>query len=849
MANVTITTNSNHDDLVARLAGEDITINNGAICTIDSQPHSTGRGILGDIQINDGELHIDGRYVRRITYNTGSGALPAVGQALTYGTSGTAKIINFESGNNVAGVLQITIQGVLEEPAGVITGGGWSATITESRIGFLRVFGEDQVWDAVNALATLRITGDWFELGIGTGADNQSLTLPHAGAQHALWIETGAGTNVFEIWHRSTTPVSSVFFNGTAQWGPSQETGHVFTHSPGTSTVNFGTSVNGGAPESGARIRIPNVHMSTTTVAAPTTEYAGGTPAITTFLEIVDASVTENVFIDHLNASTVVVSLSQTNGAIISDSAIGMWASGGFIVRNNSPVVLTNCAFVSGTSLSGDLPALQLIITDNTGGVEIEDCVIYAGINATLSAALNLTTMANLTLRGTNKFVSNIQDENTSVAFYGTTALNVLNEGTLIILNGGVQTVVGCSNWDLGDMAFGQLTARGATEDSLNLFSLTATTDFRVRSGRYVTGGGTRGFAGGQFVLNDSSRCIFENFGSVSAKLANGSRGTSLFNLAGISSDITFRRVFFTGLNTAQAVTILNSCAGVVIENCSSDYVDEIELDGNRVDVRGLHAASGAVATATGVDGTLVNVSSTVFLDYFKSDTTGAIGLLFSPPGTRYASNVTILSGTPVWDGNGALRLRAVGDEVEFLFPYKIRGHTAFQNVALQLAGVNTGNLTYQYDLDTGSGFSGTFKTINGANLSPETLPASGLGIKIRIRCATAATTNTLTGFAILTNTTLAAQEANYYPNVVTTLTLTGLQAPSEVRIYEAGTTNEVAGVENSGTSESFQIFVPSVDIVVHSLNYEYLRVPGVDTSVNATVPIQQRFDRNYANP
>ena len=83
---------------------------------------------------------------------------------------------------------------------------------------------------------------------------------------------------------------------------------------------------------------------------------------------------------------------------------------------------------------------------------------------------------------------------------------------------------------------------------------------------------------------------------------------------------------------------------------------------------------------------------------------------------------------------------------------------------------------------------------------------------------------------------------------VLTTLTLTGLQANSEVRVFEAGTTTEVAGVENSGTTFTANISASSVDIVIHNIAYEYQKIEGADTSENLTLPIQQRFDRSYQN-
>ena len=82
-------------------------------------------------------------------------------------------------------------------------------------------------------------------------------------------------------------------------------------------------------------------------------------------------------------------------------------------------------------------------------------------------------------------------------------------------------------------------------------------------------------------------------------------------------------------------------------------------------------------------------------------------------------------------------------------------------------------------------------------------------------------------------------------------VTFSGLQTNPEVRIYTAGTTTELAGVENSGTSYVASLAAAtSVDYVLHNLDYEYIRVESFTwPSSTTTIPIQQRFDRNYANP
>lgn len=91
-------------------------------------------------------------------------------------------------------------------------------------------------------------------------------------------------------------------------------------------------------------------------------------------------------------------------------------------------------------------------------------------------------------------------------------------------------------------------------------------------------------------------------------------------------------------------------------------------------------------------------------------------------------------------------------------------------------------------------------------------------------------------------------------PQYSPTLTLTGLQNPTEVRIYDAGTTTLIAGQETI-TSGSFSWqYDPdtytSVDIAILSLGYQNIRLTNfaLSSSSDSTVPIQQQIDRQYSN-
>tara|TARA_R110000851_G_scaffold269143_1_gene421792 strand:- start:637 stop:2391 length:1755 start_codon:yes stop_codon:yes gene_type:complete len=81
-------------------------------------------------------------------------------------------------------------------------------------------------------------------------------------------------------------------------------------------------------------------------------------------------------------------------------------------------------------------------------------------------------------------------------------------------------------------------------------------------------------------------------------------------------------------------------------------------------------------------------------------------------------------------------------------------------------------------------------------------------------------------------------------------VTLTGLQSGTEVRIFESGTTTELAGQESvtTGTFTTL-ISVSSIDIAIVSIQYNIIRLVGIDSSSDISIPIQQQFDRNYRNP
>ena len=83
-------------------------------------------------------------------------------------------------------------------------------------------------------------------------------------------------------------------------------------------------------------------------------------------------------------------------------------------------------------------------------------------------------------------------------------------------------------------------------------------------------------------------------------------------------------------------------------------------------------------------------------------------------------------------------------------------------------------------------------------------------------------------------------------------LTLTGVEDNTEVRLYTSDLTTEIFGVENSSGGTviiSYSGTYVDAVLVIHHLNYRYPRTILQLDGVDATLPINQEYDTTYSNP
>lgn len=325
----------------------------------------------------------------------------------------------------------------------------------------------------------------------------------------------------------------------------------------------------------------------------------------------------------------------------------------------------------------------------------------------------------------------------------------------------------------------------------------------------------------------------------------------SILLSGGNNADIIIKRCYLGMVRSGPSITI-NSDKNVLEESTYAILLNTalpstITPTALNHKFRGGGAGQNSVAANASVYGTHI-------YDIFTSSTAGRLILILNEDTSETSSQVSIEAGDPQFTSVPGLSMPSIGDQVIIEMDYFALGHISLQNAAPTLTGTLTGNMTYEYQIDDGTGYNGSWLTLNGTNLSSHTIdPYVGFKMKFRITTATANTTNAITHVSILTDSDATSQESCLYPLSTNILEMTGLKNPTEVRVFEAGTTLEIDG-QDSVTSGTFSTQIdggtyPSVDISIISLGYQNTRLLAVDVaSGNISIPVQQVIDRQYAN-
>lgn len=814
--------------------------------------HSVAFGSLDTVTFTGtgGTLHFDPTYVRVISYTGGSGNSPAFGAAISQGgVSGVflGAWTNWQSecivpGAAIGATGYIKIGGVTggNFAAGALT--GITATCSGADVqGWIEVRGADTATITVPRIGAVTSTEAWFEIGTTNGARNQIISCPTTATNPStfpgVWIETAAGSGVYEKYGSVGTVVALATHRTDASMKViTQTTGGIRIGHDGTNGVFF-------LPPTGCKVRIPAVILTTCTRTVSGT----GTRVLP-------------------NATLATRQEFVTTGAGYFDlrGIVSQWYMNfvqAFYVKYKS------CAIAD-----------SMVLSEIASPLDVDDCIV-APTAAQLNLALNVSscfaggTVQNsvfnrFSLAASSAYIGSLNYV-TNVTFSG----NIFRSGTLRgnVTTGAITSTqaVGCTftneKWIGGRGLF--VGAQRCTFNNLAYYDHTITTTTSATNPMYAldfsTGGSSNTIDGWSMPLpnngpynglvqaNACYNTLMKNIGtSYTAPLVMTNTVTGLIlNGAGNNDGITMKRCYVSGTRSGP-YAFLNSDTNILIENIAGDTADTSVMAGLNAIVKNAMLT----AATTGQ----VSVYGSHWLTRFTSTTAGFAEILCNEPTSSSAAQCAATGGNPQFNSSGSVLLTKVGDQITWEMPFFAVGFTAFTNSAPTITGTNVtfssgstwGNHTLEFQVDTGSGYGGTWLALNAATLIGQTFNSTtGFKLKIRATCLTAAATNVLTNLRVSLTTTSTDRDTKMYPLSVNTVTFTGLPTGFDAVVLTAGTNTILSQADSVGSTSFAYTYegTPTVDVGFIKTGYvpEYIRNLPLG-STNSSIPVSLTADRNF---
>lgn len=607
-------------------------------------------------------------------------------------------------------------------------------------------------------LATFETLGKYYEIGTSSGAASQTFTIPTTVTVSHVEVETSAGSGVYETW-------GNLYDVAFAQAGAG-ELGKVCLQTLGSATLAFGNGTNGAIPPTGTKIRMFNVLFASCTTAAPTAPSMNATATTrwrtSNFTGLVKNRKTYfcgiylnyrfTYLVDFVDVGCIGTALMDTVSGVLT------WIRATFCFE---ALRVLGCAF------------------------NWTDCNSYRNANSANNRVFFEGSNGKITGGKWNAF-SRIAANH--VLLFTNGSNNIVVDGCTIIGHG--IKVLNANNVEVKNIKYSDSTTgiantvNNTADLGIAIYWLQAS-NVSCSNLSLLTGGTSppRAFLEGNFFSNAK----IQDIGTPTNPLNFNNNPVRFFlvNGAGINN-LSLKRIYLTNpySGTIFASATNPSVVEAVLQNISFGiYTKALPLLGNNQIIKGSQFSS--TFGNTGIP-TNISILGTHFYDGFTSATTGAVGILFCESSgigsslTAYVLESANASNPAVFNGLGNLLLRTSGDRVTYTRPYYLLGHSTITGNNFDL----TGTFTIEYDLDknNGLGFSGVWKPI--ANISTETVSATGWREKLRFTASTTSANNTLRGFYLSTTTTQANQEAaTYIDSTQATLTIEGIVNDSELVI------------------------------------------------------------------
>lgn len=809
-------------------------------------------GVLGGLQINtNSKILIDGTKVRWMAYDSGSGNVPAIGTTVTQGgVSGYLLGVwaNYTSAPTAVGAAMPTagwikfreVTGGQFAP-GALSGIGANATEAD-RVGWIEAVIQQYGGFFVSSPCALETDGDWFELGTTSGTAGQTIQLPtNAGGSgtliHGLQIETSVGSGVYEWW-----PVLADTYFTTTNIGTTSRSKILRNASNGAVMIGAtsGAANAGFTPEAGLKIRSPNIFLRLCTSAARATNLAPTQSAYS--FGASTASYIPNIILRNVQNDWSMAYYADTftyeDSATFSGSIVMQRIYGEAVINNMN---ITPSTLSGSFSFGGSTKQLTISNTkfatyssgpsfSNSQNIDISNVKFLDYTPAGSAATLSFQTCSNVTMNtiqtmgmglslsaGGNNFV--IDGHDVIASNRGDTTSTYTGPSTAVLF--------GTSNVKYKNMTIGNYGEFPNTVPYNTLFRFSSCSNVTVTD------------------IASISNPMYP-YSTVAAPDA-------IFAFQSVAKNIKVKRAFFGHAKNYFISGNLGAFSDIVFENVGIPNASSsmTAVQPTFTDNSYIKAYASGIASPTN--------SPSMGASQSTRCTTDSIGTTGGFITTKFLSGYSQLTQTAgSYLSLSQVNFTANSSATDYCIieqDYFIRGHSSLSNFSVTSNGAASINVTYQ--IDTGTGWNGTWKTLNTTNLTSEVIDPA-IGFKVKFKCFNTHVTNAYYVSAITLTTTVpsrANQPTYYYPLSTANLSFTGLVPGSEVRVYKGtdpATALEIGGIESTAGSTfslSQSYAGESGVIVIFAMGYQpiYLNYTFSDTDEN--ILIQQVVDRNYTNP
>lgn len=815
MANVTITTSQNFDSpsITGMRNGEDITIRNAAILTIDSDSISAHHdAIIGNITINNvegGQVIIDGTKVWELPFDNPTGNVPPLSLFGTINVTGATSLATGEYlgiwsystlpplSSNLpaisASLYRITTPTAIpasgfiklrtktgtfldNETVNLYNGATVQVNhISGGKRGWLNIVGEEGSTINVPRVGTFTVNGDWYELGETDGTDGQVFQFFAADEPPAISVEISAGAGNYEWWLNAGTrwrsPVQTVgtdergkFFG--MQWhgtnSENQPARYDF-NSGRIEIANRGLYACGYKPPTGCKVRIPNIHVSNRRSPWNANALNG----------------TVGTRWDFTTTSAGVVNLDKVGG----NWYISCTAPYSVNFKNSSfmhAVQLSNAANYSymdncavGCSTYGALTTSPLNFTVLLTGISITNSkFVRQQMSGNGDTVLILTDINDLTFNNNEVFA--FGQSTLSPTRTGTSSLSLsmtrVNRGVFnnnAIVGAGTITTAQSTDLEFNGTKYADLLT-GNTASAVGVYAFNfANSTYRANINgfsNYKDLPNVQPYTG-VVTLTNSYNCKIRNIGTPENPYnagANPASGSGLLINVAASTEIEAKRIYAKNVRTAALGTV-NTAQNLIIENVWADDNDSqvnAWINNTPKGCRWLQSTTGQTS-----------VYGKHWDDVIRGDSaqlTGNILISCNEALDTTAEQCSATQGNPQFSSTGALTMQLSGDQITWTTPDYLIGHERFAPVEpiWTLTGLTKQNTQFIYRLADGRNdieTYGNWKSLVGANLSAETFtPSAGFKLQVRATTVVPSATNSLTFIQFTTYSTSASRNLQY---------------------------------------------------------------------------------------